>query len=232
MPLLLNLINRCWLMYIVGGIVILKMVSFSAIDYQYLDTYRPVARQLVNCVSTTCAPTDLKNGLRYYVHWGHIFTNNMEPFNAAGYCFYHLHEYRHALEYFTLAIKKDPNNAALYYNQALALFSLGDYAHGLAALRKGSSVFKAEFFLNPSLILPFKKDLRSDFPNQPSVIYNLAVFEYKDLLSLAQQIDHASDLKQRKILIEQLRQKINRLELYYYIPVYTVTVHGNEVILI
>lgn len=219
-------------MYITGGIILYKMVNFSTIDLQYLDGYRQAAHELINCVPSSCSQSILKDGLRYYVHWIDLFPHSMEAYNAAGYCFYHLHEYRRASAYFTDAIELDSRNPTLYYNQALTLLYLGDYPKALRVLKKGVTYFAADTFFNPYMILPFKRNLTPDLQNQPVLIYNLALFEYEGLMSLTEKIDHTSDDKQKKDLIDKLRQEIDTRELYYYVPAYINTIQGKPVVMI
>jgi len=219
-------------MYLIGGIILYKIVNYSTIDLQFLDRYRRGAAELVHCVPSSCSQFNLKNGLLYYIHWADFFRNGMEGYNAAGYCFYHLHEYRHAFEYFSHAINLDPKNSTLYYNQALALLNLGEYPQALAVLKHGSAFFSANTFFNPHIILPFKNSLEPDGLDQPAVVLNLALFEYGELISLTQQIVNTSDHQQKNDLINKLHQKINALELYYYVPIYKATVQGKEIVMI
>jgi len=219
-------------MYIVGGIILYKMLDPSKIDLQYLSAYRRAANELINCVPSSCTQSDLKDGLHYYMHWVHLFPKSMESHNAAGYCYYHLGEYRRALEYFNQAVKLDPKNSILYYNQALALLRLGEYSKALEALKTGSNFFAPATFLNNDVILPFKKNLPPDVAGQPVVIYNFSLYAYGGLMSLTQQIVDSTDNQKKEELVGKLYQEMDAVELYYYIPFYKTSNQGREIIMI
>jgi len=216
-------------MFLIGGIVLYKMIDHSKIDYQYLDSYRKVTHELVDCVPSSCSQGTLRDGVRYYVHWVDLFPHSMEAFNAAGFCFYHLHEYSRALKYFNQAIILDPQNTTIYFNQALTLLNLGDYPNALETFRKGAAFLTMDTILRPNIVFPFKRTLGPITSQQAALIYNYEIFDYGEIMSLDEQITHTSNDLQRMELIKKLRQKINTQELYYFIPIIKTYFQGKQV---
>ena len=224
---LLNFFNRCWLLYILIGFVLFRAIDQRVIHYQFLDSYRPVVNQLSQCVLESCGDHVLKEGVLYYSHFTKVLPELMEGHNALGYCLYNLQDFRRSIKSFDEAVRLNPKNPGLYFNQTMALLQLGDYVKALDSLKKGISIFSPDTFFYTHMVIPFKKQLPPDIANQPASQLSFAADQYKKLLALTEQITRTTEPLTKKKLIENLHQKIKAYGLYYYMPLYHMNINGQ-----
>jgi tetratricopeptide (TPR) repeat protein len=197
------------------------------VDYQFLDNYKWAGEALVNCATDACDTNTLKSGVHYYYHLSKIFPNISAEYNAIGFCFYYLKEYREAQTYFSKAISLDSKNSGLYFNLGMNFLQMKEYDKALNALTTGKSQLAPLTLLLPNFIShPRVPGISAE--QSAKMEYLNAVLQYEALLTLTEGLLHTDNAQQKKDLAVQLQEKITQYKLFYYMPIYKLNYQGKK----
>ena len=129
-----NIIRRSLILYIIAGIMVVTLVDKKSAYFNHLNYLQDCERYFEKFINDEVEFNErkFKDGILYSKKLALFFPSfKALAYGNLGFCYFYLHDYRKAIEFYRIAIRTEPNLYTFYYDMGMICFMRQDFKNAI-----------------------------------------------------------------------------------------------------